>query len=245
MQAEQLDLVTKNPSMLRKLAVNYAIGHALVVRGMGPESPPPAAFAQRLLAVVEEAANALVDTALAGLPASAAPYKSLIDMVQALGDVAVEQTMSLVREAEDQGEGEETGSLSDEQRAEILAATTWVITNQILPATKQTGLLRRVFRAADEQAMNEAAMVGVADGATAAQMYFVAHPGRDRWAMNMLETGQAEEVAAVLRDPDTAAVDRSRFSRDAEWEAACGVYKNWFYMGVVRLLKERVRRSLT
>lgn len=67
MQAEQLDLVTKNPSMLRKLAVNYAIGHALVVRGMGPESPPPTAFAQRLLPVVEEAANALVDTALAGL----------------------------------------------------------------------------------------------------------------------------------------------------------------------------------
>lgn len=41
-------------------------------------------------------------------------------MVQALGDVAVEQTMSLAREEEDQGDGEETISLSDEQRDEIL-----------------------------------------------------------------------------------------------------------------------------
>jgi hypothetical protein len=242
MQAQQLDLVTKNPSLLRKMAVSYAVGHALVVRGMGPESPPPLAFAQRLLPVVKEAANALVDTALAGLPASAMPYESVLDMAQALGGVAVEQTMFAVREDQDQGEAQETTSLSEEQRGAILAATEWVVANQILPAAKQTRLLRRVFRAADEQAMNEAAMLGVADGATAAQMYFDAHPGRLSWALNMLETGQAGEFAAVLREPNTAAVDRGRFSRDTEWQAACNVYRNWFYSGVVRLMNERVGR---
>ena len=199
MQAEQLNLVASNPSMLRKLVVSSAIGQALAIRNMGPEHPA----AGELVPGVEEAANSLVDVALAGLPNSAARFETLLDMVQALAHEAA--TLS-----GDVTSAEESGVPSEEQRAEVLAVTNWVGRNLLQPAANETGFLRKRLRQEDEQAMFEAATLGVSDGATVAQTFLDANPERLQWALDVVASGRGEELAAILPKPDPSAVDRRR-----------------------------------
>jgi hypothetical protein len=234
---EQLEFLAAHPDAFRKMAVAAAIGHALTLRGMGPDDPSPNMTARNIIvSVVEPVAAALADAAIAELPDSAGPYESILDLAQAVGNAACETTMDVLPPGP---------SLSEEQRNELLSAATWVINNRLLPATQKSGRLRRFFRAADEEAMKEAALLGIMDGAIAAQVYFDNHPDRLSWAAGLLaHADESAEVGAVLPPPDPAGIDRRKFSRDDEWEGGRSVYCGWYYWGAWRLVQERSIRVL-
>jgi hypothetical protein len=242
MRADQLTFITANPEAFRKLVVSYAIGHALTVRGWGPDNPAPGSLIDRVVPIVERAADARVDAALAALPGSAAPFESFMEMVQTLGQLAVEETQEAA--------SSEAGA-SQEQIAEVRSVASFVIANLLEPANKKTGRLRRAFRSKDEAAGIEASVVGVTNGVIAAQAYLAGHPDGLLEAKQLLrrvveglerysgEVAGIDDAFNLLGGPGKEAVNRSRFSRDDEWHGGCVAYRRWYCVGALALITKR------
>jgi hypothetical protein len=216
MDAEQLVLLTKDPTMFRKMVVNYAIGHSLVVRGMGPESPPPSAVLQGLVPLVEEAANAVVDLYLANLPASAAPFESLGDMWLALGNGAVAKTLTA---------------------GEVEAVAAVVLAERPLGWWPRNPARRLLGRRRDE-ALNEAYLRGIVDGASAIQKRLT--EDTDAWARIVNEARAGVEHPSDLSVPmPTRALNREDYASPDEYNAATLVYVDGFDRAQVALMNRR------
>jgi hypothetical protein len=204
--------------MFRKFTVGYAIGLALEMRGMGPENPPPMAVAERLVPVVEGAANAQVDAALAGLPASAAPYESFSDMAQALGRAAVERTMDV---AED----------------EVEAVVGAVLAERPLTWWSRNWRWRLLGRKRDE-VLNRAYLRGIVDGAIAMQRRLAVDP--DAWARIANEGRAGAERPSDLCTPvATMVLNRKDYASSDEYNGATMVYNVGFDLAQVTLILRR------
>jgi hypothetical protein len=144
--------------------------------------------------------------------------------------VVIEHNAAAIADSERLLERNKPGrSISDDQRDEILAVNEWAKT---LPGSERLGPMR------------DAAFLGIADGAKAAQTYFNANPKRFSWASDMVEAGRGMEmVAGILREPRSwLAAHRASFRRAEELPAAYEAYRGAYTLAVGRFVLERQRR---
>lgn len=143
--------------------------------------------------------------------------------------VVIEHNAAAIADAERLIERKKPGrTVADEQTDEILAVNEW---GKTLVGSEKLGPMR------------DAASLGIADGAKAAQGYFNANQDRFHWASDMVEAGRSMEmVAGILPEPTSwLAVHRASFRRADEWQAAYEVYRGAYTLAVGRFVLERRR----
>jgi hypothetical protein len=155
-------------------------------------------------------------------------FKTKLGLEHNAGSIADSEKL-IARAAAPQGGRDPGGTINDERGDEILAVREWAKT---LVGSEREGPLK------------DAALLGVEDGALAAQDYFDTHADRFSWASDMVRADRGiEMVAAILPEPKSSfAVHRAEFSRKADLQACYEVYRGTYSLAVGRLVLERQRR---